>query len=364
MTARAERGSNRKLRNCFSQGLYCFLIHSINLHVQCKTWSQLTLYQHLLVSMFSLFFLFLALHHPVLVMGKLNGVEACENHHFNQFQCRNVGGGFCCIWEYNDGGNDNGNGQCRSNIGRNVCTKSKPVSLSLSSINMTKVTQVNFLQIGFPTQSAHSLEYKPMATKYRSQAEIGTETPTHPPSHQPYNTIFKKCAHLGPSREYLSCLGFSNSDIKLNVVISKISGMFSILGSTYVIQDVLRDPLKRTDSTFCRLMVGLSVSDIISSFIFFLGTWILPKGENVFAIGSNTSCIIGGFFLSVAILSTPLYNCSLVTFYLLQIRFQWVSRRIRDFEKWLHIVPWMMGLIAATFWTILQKIGPSLYACR
>ena len=294
----------------------------------------------------------------MLVMGDLNGIEACENPCFNRSQCDRVGGGSCCIWD--DNGDDNGHGWCRSNIGESVCIEEANYA-PLSLLSMNASTQIDCPPMVFPTQSTpRNLQSK--LTGNMSQSEVKTETPTQPPSHMPYS-VFDKCAHLGPSREYLECLGFSISDIKLNIIISKISYPISILGSIYVIQDVLRDPQKRAESTFHRLMVGLSVSDIINSLFGFLGTWIMPKGESVFATGSKASCAFGGFFVFLTACSTPLYNCSLVTYYLLQIRFQWVGKRIRDFEKWLHIVPWTTGLVAAIVGVVMRKLGPASYIC-
>ena len=315
-------------------------------------------YSHVLISwIFSSSFLSFTLHQPTLVMGALNGIEACENPCFNRSQCDKVGGGSCCIWDSN--GDSNGYGRCRSNIGESICIEEPQQNASLSLLpSMNNSTpQIDCPPMIFPTQSTpRSLQSK--FTNTMSQAEVKTETPT-----QQSETTYEKCKHL-VSQDYLECLGFSISDIKLNVIISKIvSYPISILGSSYVIQDVLRDPQKRTESTFHRLMVGLSVSDIINSLFGFLGTWIMPKGESVFAIGSNASCAFGGFFLFLTACSTPLYNCSLVTYYLLQIRFQWVGRRIRAFEKWLHIVPWTIGLVAAIVGVAMNKLGPNSYFC-
>ena len=102
--------------------------------------------------------------------------------------------------------------------------------------------------------------------------------------------------------DYQLCIGLSRTQIASKIIVGKITATLSILGSSYDIQDVLRNPKKRNESTYHRLMVGLSFSDIIYSFFgWFLGTWVMPKGSHLFAIGSEGSCIASGFFISLLI---------------------------------------------------------------
>ena len=71
-----------------------------------------------------------------------------------------------------------------------------------------------------------------------------------------------------------------------------------------------------------------------------LGSWTMPRGSQLFAVGSKGTCTLAGLFVYMTVFSTPLYNCSLATYYFLQLRLNWVNRRIKAVERWLHILPW------------------------
>ena len=155
------------------------------------------------------------------------------------------------------------------------------------------------------------------------------------------------------------CQGLSIDQITNLIINYKISSALSIMGSIYVIQDVLWDPKKRKESTYHRIMVGLSCSDIIFSFFGpFLGSWVMPTGSQIFAAGSHIACAVAGFFMTMAVPCTPLYNCSLATFYLLRLKFQWVSREIVAIEKWLLYLPCIAGLISAIVAAIVSIFAP------
>ena len=155
--------------------------------------------------------------------------------------------------------------------------------------------------------------------------------------------------------------GFNPTAIAL---IPKMTGTLSLLGSCYVVQDVLRSPIKRTRSTFHRVMLGLSVLNIISSlFVGVISTWAMPKGYFVFAVGSVASCDAVGFFHLLTIFATPIYICSLATYYLVQLKYNWRTEQIKKIEKWFHIAPWSVGIIAAVAGMVTKSYGPRLFSC-
>jgi len=55
----------------------------------------------------------------------------------------------------------------------------------------------------------------------------------------------------------------------------KFSGSLSILGSSWIIFEVLRDKKKQA-MVYHRLLLGLSIFDVIISFAWFLSTWPVP----------------------------------------------------------------------------------------
>ena len=69
---------------------------------------------------------------------------------------------------------------------------------------------------------------------------------------------------------------------KVTAIIPKIAGLLSMLGSSYIIYSIVgtrRGRVHKFKSTFNRLLVALSVFDLISSFANFLSHWMFPVDE-------------------------------------------------------------------------------------
>jgi len=155
-----------------------------------------------------------------------------------------------------------------------------------------------------------------------------------------------------------------NWNTTLVAILPKISGALSAVGSSYVIQDVLRDPRKRNESTYHRVMLGLSTSDFLSSvFVNFLSTWPMPRGYMKYAVGTVGTCDAVGFLCVLTFLSTPFYNCSLATYFLVQLKYNWSDQRIKAIEKWFHIIPWSVGLAFSIPGLVMKAYGPASLVC-
>ena len=147
------------------------------------------------------------------------------------------------------------------------------------------------------------------------------------------------------------------------VALPKITGSISAVCSVYVIVDVLRNPKKRKESVYHRVMVGLSASDIIVSITWTVSTWLMPAGHFPSSIGTLRSCDAIGFLNLLSNISTPMYNCSLATFYLYQLKKNLPQSEMKRKEKWLHIIPWVSGVIPAIFGLATNLYGPYGVLC-
>jgi hypothetical protein len=157
--------------------------------------------------------------------------------------------------------------------------------------------------------------------------------------------------------------GINESQLVDISIVQRTMGTISMIGSIYVIQEVLKNEQKR-NHTFHRLMVGLSLSDVLSSFfVHILSTSPMPKGYHVLAVGSVATCDVQGFINMMCAFVTPLYNCSLTTYYLVQLKYNWINRRIKALEKWLHVVPWSVGLVNAIIPLVFKAYGPGDFSC-
>ena len=144
----------------------------------------------------------------------------------------------------------------------------------------------------------------------------------------------------------------------------KIGGTISCIGSGYIIQDVLRNPDKRNKSIYHRIMVGLSTMDIlVSFFLFILGSWPMPKGSYLWAVGNLATCDAAAFIGVIGYTGSPLYTCSLATFYSLQLKYNWPDHKMKAAEKWFHIIPWSIAISYVTIGLSTRSLGPNEGFC-
>ncbi len=110
-------------------------------------------------------------------------------------------------------------------------------------------------------------------------------------------------------------MGFNSKQISL-AVIPKFTGLLSLMGSSFIFQDVLKSKTRRS-KVYHRLLFGLSVFDMMASTVNFFSTWPIPAGTpNVFgASGTTQTCTAQGFFNETGNVCTPLYNASLCIYY-------------------------------------------------
>jgi hypothetical protein len=153
----------------------------------------------------------------------------------------------------------------------------------------------------------------------------------------------------------------------LLAVVPKFPALLSMFGSLFIVLDVSRSPQKRKRLTN-RIMLGLSCSDILASFIYFVGTWFIPRGTigqygPIFLASGNTAtCTASGFFTQLAI-SSPLYNGSLCMCYLLSTKYSWSDRSLRKIEPFLHAVPICFAIGTATAGAALNLYGSVEWLC-
>lgn len=100
--------------------------------------------------------------------------------------------------------------------------------------------------------------------------------------------------------------------------------------------EVLRDR-KKMGLVYHRLLLVMSICDVILSSLLFLSSWPIPSGTpNVYgAIGNTATCSAQGFFIQIAAVS-QLYNAYLAIYFLLIIRYSWSETQIKKLEPYVH----------------------------
>jgi len=197
---------------------------------------------------------------------------------------------------------------------------------------------------------------------------------------------------------------------KAIAIVPKFSAFFSIIGSGFIIHDILcshfniekkiwwkkqkddenpesssqgfrRSGLSSTsnarssrrfaqrktlnNSAYYRLMLAMSTTDFIVSFAWFCTTWPIPKDELVLDspsakvygnIGTPNTCTAQAFFIQLGII-TPFYNGLLSLYYYLTIRREWKEE---DFKWKIEILGHFVSL-AFGFGTSIAGLIMNIY---
>ena len=163
----------------------------------------------------------------------------------------------------------------------------------------------------------------------------------------------------------------TNNNVKsiLIATIPKVPALLSITCSSLIIQKITRSPTKRKN-IFHRIMLGLSISDVCSSSVYFLGTWLVPKGSMTvgghgpvyWAAGSSDTCQLSGFFTQAA-MAGPFYNSTLACYYLLTIYYNWPDWRLKSVQHWFHILPIGWAILTSVIALVLKLYGNVDWLC-
>lgn len=150
---------------------------------------------------------------------------------------------------------------------------------------------------------------------------------------------------------------------KALAIVPKCSSLLSLLGSFYIVYDVLR---MRRPKAYHRLMLGMSIFDCMASSAWFFTTWPIPP--EVFpawgAMGTQATCTMQGYFAQLSI-SAVIYNGCLSAYYLLVIYWGWSDDRLRSsrMEYLFHFLSISFGLVTASCAAAMGLLNPIGWDC-
>ena len=134
-------------------------------------------------------------------------------------------------------------------------------------------------------------------------------------------------------------------------IIYSVTGSISIISSAAIIWHILWSH-KRLSSTYHRLVVGLCVSDLMTSFAFAFNSTATPKEMKYLmpsARGNVETCTAQGLFVVVnGLVMASFYNCMICLYYLSIITWQsidtWMSLRIWFYHEFsvMHSMWWIV----------------------
>eukprot|EP00547_Thalassionema_nitzschioides_P008786 CAMPEP_0194227378 /NCGR_PEP_ID=MMETSP0156-20130528/42827_1 /TAXON_ID=33649 /ORGANISM="Thalassionema nitzschioides, Strain L26-B" /LENGTH=298 /DNA_ID=CAMNT_0038959859 /DNA_START=88 /DNA_END=981 /DNA_ORIENTATION=- len=126
----------------------------------------------------------------------------------------------------------------------------------------------------------------------------------------------------------------------------------SVLGSTWIIVEFLRDRKKRA-MCYHRIIFALSLFDLLSSIWFCINTWAQPNDGPMFhpkglLHGNNLTCGMSGFSIYLGSLAIPWYNASLSAYYYLTARRQWKEEQVqKKLERFVHLIIVSVAMVFA-----------------
>jgi len=120
------------------------------------------------------------------------------------------------------------------------------------------------------------------------------------------------------------------------VIIPKITGMMSILGSIAILRDLLKGPRAKREQMSSKVLIAMNISDLLcTSIAHVLGTWFVPKGTGFWSAGNEHTCDIQGWSLLLFFTSALGYNAALSIVFLLMVCYSWDEE---DFRKWSYFI--------------------------
>jgi hypothetical protein len=167
---------------------------------------------------------------------------------------------------------------------------------------------------------------------------------------------------------------FLNSDLlaarrnQINTlgVIRHTTGSVSTIASTCLIVHILRSH-HGLSTTYHRLLFGLSIADIMSSFAQALGSIMVPKEMHYFipyAQGNTATCTAQGFLIGVGGTIAAMYNCSICFYYLSIIRYNKKDEYIRNkLEPWFHGISIVFPLVCGFIFIAMKGVNVYESSC-
>ncbi|CAB9504878.1 expressed unknown protein [Seminavis robusta] len=154
----------------------------------------------------------------------------------------------------------------------------------------------------------------------------------------------------------------SDAQARALAILPKTTGCISIIGSSIIAFSVLRDKQKLSKS-YHRLLLGMSLVDVLVSFWEALSTWPMPTdSEAMFASGNFSTCVMQGFFIQFYVVSS-FYSVSLAIYYTVVLRYNWSEDQVKKLEPYLHSIPLLWGFATGIIGISLKLYNPAGLWC-
>jgi len=151
--------------------------------------------------------------------------------------------------------------------------------------------------------------------------------------------------------------GMSDGQALALCLATTITGSLSLLGSFYVIYDVLSSPAKwKLPSN--RFLVTLSTADMLSTLGHIQGVFFMPSSTGLpYAYGTTMSCESAGMFANF-MTAVVFANCNLSFYFVWTVKKGWKEAQIARYEPYLHSFPFIISAIMMIACLVLDGYNP------
>lgn len=139
--------------------------------------------------------------------------------------------------------------------------------------------------------------------------------------------------------------------------------LLSLFGSLSICYMTFRG--KKANQLYHRLVLGLSIADIVFSCGLLAQPFLIPTGTGAFAIGNRQTCTFSGL-LTLCIFSPLMYNVALGIYYLWTMRYRKSDHEIsKMLEPYVHIMAFLVPIVLG-IWPLLDgafNLDPYVGVC-
>ena len=174
------------------------------------------------------------------------------------------------------------------------------------------------------------------------------------------------------STYYTSFDHLTRGQIKSCQTALKVSAALSLCGSCFILYNLLGHKRKKElyKRTFARLLLGLSVCDVISSAAFIVGSAAMPSKSSEYYnfanlnVGNQLTSDVQGMVLQVFYFISIFYTACISVNFLLYVTYQWKEHQIRRrVEICMHLVAWIVPVLVASLCYTFDMYNPTAFFC-
>jgi hypothetical protein len=146
-----------------------------------------------------------------------------------------------------------------------------------------------------------------------------------------------------------------------NIAMRTVTASISFVGSTTIAFVIIKMP-HGLSSSYRRIILCLSIADVIQSLSIILGPFAVPQDtpDSIWAIGNTASCTTQGFLLNIASVATPMYTFGLSIYFLLRVKYGMSREDFATVVEWKwHTVILLWNLVGNSYTLFTKSINAS-----